>query len=264
MKHQRPKEFPNVQDRAWVPILSEICDHKVPEERRIQLAKKVLRSDYQQAWVEVLRHYRMEQLDCQWGVDNWLDQVAGPMRLKALKLLSRHGGPDHSHWDAAISALAFCCKGKDLPVLLRFCKMGMLDGTYALDSMEMFAALARIVLWKREEDYPELFDFIQANFERVDVEHRKGMLNLLLNSEHPRAEAILLDTTNKAGDSILGFLGEYNLFLKNEPKYLVRAQAALEKFRPLVKGGLGSNEYERSYAKQLLGYFELDLRNFQG
>lgn len=262
MKQERPKDFPHIQDRAWVPILTEICDHKVPEERRIQLAKKVLRSDYQQAWIEVMVEYRRLQPDTRWGRENWLDKVAGPIRLKALKVLAGHPGPRDSHWDAAIAAMALCCKAKDLPVLLRICRLGMLEGSYKLGSMDMGWCLDRIVRWKPQDDYPELFDFIEQHLWEVEFYDRKELFGVLLVSVHPRAEALLLQAIEAAGESYWGLLGEYYLFQQNQEKYLERAQAALAHYQQRKDALHDGDQYRLNLVESALSYFQMDIEEY--
>lgn len=261
MKHERPEELPHIQDRTWVPILKEICDNKVPEEHRILLAKKVLRSGYVQAWVEVMEEYRRLQPDTRWGRENWMDKISGPIRLKALKVLQGHPGPSNRHWDAAIAALALCCKAKDIPTLLRICKLAIVDGKYELDPSDIGWCLGRIILWKPEQDYPELFVFLEHHLWVVDEHLRQEFFHLLLNSNHPRAESMLLAAIERGADTYWGLLGEWYLFLKDEAKYLERAQAALVHYAGLEEA-LFATEYLKYQSENALRNFEYEIDEF--
>ncbi len=175
------------------PRYPQLHDSTLPVEERIRLAKKVLRSDYRLAWYMVMALYNYIETLERWGeVDNWLKAISGPLRLNALKVLQSPAGYDGATWDMAMMVLCDFCKAKDAPVILQ--KMRMRPG----GPIGMhWTALHRIVAWRPEQDYPEIFEYCTEILSRhPSKKNAESVAALLRVSSHPRAQEILSFATS--------------------------------------------------------------------
>lgn len=181
-------DIAQIRGEKWIPVIQGIHDPELPVSERIRLAKKVLRSDYRLAWYMVMALYNFIETQERWGqVDNWLKVLSGPLRLKSIQVLQAPAGYDGATWDMAMMVLCDCCKAKDAPTILYHMRLRP-GGPIGMH----WAALHRIVDWKPEQDYPEIFDYCaELLTQHPSQKHVESVTSLLRNASHPRAREIL-------------------------------------------------------------------------
>jgi hypothetical protein len=88
-----------------------------PNEVRVRLARKVLKSGSRGALDDLFNLHGVFQMGGRWGGSNPLAEIDGALRVQALKALRGPPGKDHCHHVAAMDFLSSATKPSDLPFL---------------------------------------------------------------------------------------------------------------------------------------------------
>lgn len=85
-------------------------------EALVRLSRKFLSQNRVEAWVDVFTEYQRRCPDRRWGLENPLESILGPLRIKAIYILQR---PEYqAHHDIAAFILYEASKPKDIPLAL--------------------------------------------------------------------------------------------------------------------------------------------------
>ncbi|MDC0744524.1 hypothetical protein [Polyangium mundeleinium] len=90
----------------------------VADEERVRIARKILAQDIVTAHCMLFDVYQRMAMDSRWGASNLLDELVGPMRVKAMAILRRPDDHDGRKHAAAAQIVARTAKPKDIPLLL--------------------------------------------------------------------------------------------------------------------------------------------------
>jgi hypothetical protein len=103
-------------------FVREITASTTPDDEKLRLARKVLKSGSDGAIRELFDCYRRWQADTRWGASNPLVVLLGPLRVQAVRILNGPAGPDGSFHEAALTILWHAAKPSDIPMLTRLLK----------------------------------------------------------------------------------------------------------------------------------------------
>ncbi|WP_437739349.1 hypothetical protein WMF39_26815 [Sorangium sp. So ce1504] len=168
-------------------IVEELLTSAMSDEERVRLARIVLRSGSREAINRLFQYFQRRQAETRWGQDNPLHEIAGAMRVQAIKALRGPPGQHSRNHRSALLVLWVAGRPGDAPLLVSLLAAQDPDG---LDS-DILPVLQHVISGYEPSD-PHVIASIERFIERSASLRDLHAASLVLREYRvPEAESAL-------------------------------------------------------------------------